>query len=117
MDLWNSAYPVVSSILAYPEGRAALAAVRRGARVGHQQYASAVAKFASHYEDLVTVGVDHALSHAAGAYAEEFSLRGYDAVHLASAQSLGEEEVVMVTWDADLARAASEAGLIIAGTL
>lgn len=71
--------------------------------------------FEERQEDLVTVGVDPVLARSAGRLAEDFGLRGYDAVHLATALELGDEEIVVVTWDRDLARAAERAGLGIGG--
>jgi predicted nucleic acid-binding protein len=43
------------------------------------------------------------------------ALRGYDAVHLATALELGDEEVVLVTWDRDLTRAAERIGMSTSG--
>jgi uncharacterized protein len=65
--------------------------------------------------DLITVGIDSALARRAGEHAEDLGLRGYDAVHLATALELGDKEVVIVTWDRDLARAIERIGLSIAG--
>ena len=115
-ELWGSAYPAASSILAYPEGRAALAAARRLDRLGAVEHRRALADFEALYGDLATVGVDHELAVRAGQFAEDLGLRGYDSVHLATALELGDDEVVMVTWDRDLVRAAEEVGLGIAGT-
>lgn len=114
-ELWGSAYPAASSILSYPEGRAALAAARRRDRLGADQHSRALADFEALYGDLATVGVDHELAVSAGQYAENLGLRGYDSVHLATALELGDDEVVVVTWDRDLARAAEEVGLGVAG--
>lgn len=59
------------------------------------------------------VGVDGQLARQAGELTEEFGLRGYDAVHLASALALG-PETTLVTWDRNLARAAMSSGLGVA---
>lgn len=115
-ELWGSPYPAASSILAYPEGRAALAAARRLDRLGADEHRKALADFEALYGDLATVGVDHELAVRAGRYAEDLGLRGYDSVHLATALELGDDEVVVVTWDRDLARAAEEVGLGVAGS-
>lgn len=64
--------------------------------------------------ELLLIGVDEALARDAGELADELALRGYDAVHLASALALGDEETVLVTWDRDLAGAALDVGLAIA---
>lgn len=114
-ELWSSSYPAASSILAYPEGRAALAAARRLDRLGEESHREALAGFEELYAELVTVGVDQELAVHAGAHAEELGLRGYDAVHLATALELGDDEAVLVTWDRDLAQAAEHVGLGVAG--
>lgn len=114
-ELWGSAHPAASSILAYPEGRAALAAARRLDRLGEEEHRQAFAAFEELYAELATVGVDQELAARAGGYAEDLELRGYDAVHLTTSLELGDEEVVLVTWDRDLAQAAERVGLSIAG--
>lgn len=115
-ELWNSAYSASASILAYPEGRAALAAAHRLDRLGADEHRKALADFEELYADLATVGVDQELAVRAGEYAEDLGLRGYDSVHLATALELGDDEVVVVTWDRDLARATEEVGLGVAGS-
>jgi predicted nucleic acid-binding protein len=114
-ELWGSTHPAASSILTYPEGRAALAAAQRVNRLGKDAHAEALVAFEELYAELVTIGVDQDLARHAGAYAEQLGLRGYDAVHLTTALELGDEEVVLVTWDRDLARAAERVGLGVAG--
>jgi predicted nucleic acid-binding protein len=114
-ELWASAYPAASSILNYPEGRAALASARRQGRLGEDEHAQALGAFEELQAELVTVGMDQNLALRAGEHAEDLGLRGYDAVHLATALELGDEEVVLVTWDRDLARATEQVGLGLAG--
>ncbi|HET8536300.1 MAG TPA: PIN domain-containing protein, partial [Solirubrobacteraceae bacterium] len=62
-------------------------------------------------------GVDEALTRHAGELADARALRGYDAVHLASALALGVEDTIVVTWDRDLSDAAHAAGLAVAPRL
>lgn len=112
-ELWNTSHAVAASMLVYPEGRAALAAARRGGRLRKTDHTRALADFEDLVSDLVLIGVDEPLVRSAGALAEEFELRGYDAVHLATALTLGEDVATLVTWDGDLAEAAIEAGLPI----
>jgi predicted nucleic acid-binding protein len=114
-ELWAGAHPAASSVFSYPEGRAALAAAPRQGRLGEDEHAQALAAFEELQADLITVGVDSGLARRAGKHAEDLGLRGYDAVHLATALELGDEEVVVVTWDRDLARAAERVGLGLAG--
>jgi uncharacterized protein len=114
-ELWRGPYNGASSVLAYPEGKAALAAARRSNRLTQRLYREAVESFERRYEELAAVAVDGELAHDAGALASEFALRGYDAVHLATALSVAEHDVALVSWDRDLCRAASEAGLAVLG--
>lgn len=114
VTLWQSATTASSSRLTYVEARSALArgvATRRlrTARLGH-----AKAKLELLMEQLRLVEPTASVIRAAGQIAEEYGLRAYDAVHLASALSLGDRQVVVATWDADLARAAREVGLAVA---
>ena len=67
--------------------------------------------------ELVIVGVDEALAQRAGELADERALRGYDAVHLASALALGPGDTILVTWDRDLRNAAVDTGLAVAPAL
>jgi predicted nucleic acid-binding protein len=94
-----------------------LAAARRQGRLGEGEHAQALTMFDELQENLITVGVDSDLARRAGLHAEDLGLRGYDAVHLATARELGDEEVVLVTWDRDLAHAAEQVGLGRAGLI
>lgn len=114
-ELWSGSYRGASSVLVYAEGRAALAAARRNNRLSRHGYSEAVENFDRTYEEVVTIGVDEQLTRSAGALASEFALRGYDAVHLATAMSITEQDVALVSWDRDLCVAAVEAGLTVLG--
>lgn len=94
---------------------AALAAAHRGGRLSKRLYGEALTGFDRASEELAVIGVDEQLTRIAGALASEFSLRGYDAVHLATALELAGQDVALVSWDRDLTRAASEAGLAVLG--
>ena len=58
-------------------------------------------------------GIGDELAHRAGELAEEHSLRGYDAVNLASALATGDTATV-ISWDQNLRRGAIESGLAVA---
>ena len=45
------------------------------------------------------------------------ALRGYDAVHLATALAFGAEDTILATWDHDLSSAAGLSGLAVAPAL
>jgi predicted nucleic acid-binding protein len=113
-ELWDRAEMVVSSTLVYPEGRAAIGAAARAGRFVATEEPSAVATFEQLYAELRVLGIDEPLARRAGDLAVEHALRGYDAVHLASALAIDAE--TMVTWDTDLRAAALSSGLAVART-
>jgi uncharacterized protein len=112
-ELWATPQRAASSIVAYPEGRATLAAARRGARLAFAEHTHALEDFESLHGELSLIGVDAQLAREAGELAEKFALRGYDAVHLASALSAG-DAITLVSWDEDLRRAAARSGCALA---
>lgn len=112
-ELWATPLPAMSNILSYPEGRAALAAARRGGRLTAAAHTRAFESFESLYDELSLVGIDVQLAREAGKLAEQSALRGYDAVHLASALSAG-DTVTLVSWDEDLRLAAARNGCALA---
>ena len=114
-ELWASSHRAATSVLAFAEGMAALAAGRRSKRLSKGLHAEALVRFNSAYEQLAAIGVDEQLTRDAGALAEKFALRGYDAVHLASALALAEQNVALVSWDQELCRAGAAAGLPVLG--
>jgi predicted nucleic acid-binding protein len=82
-------------------------------RIDAKVLRSAVRAIDDLYAKLHVIGIDDALAQAAGELAELHGLRGYDAVHLASAISVGDASLVTVTWDRDLADAAVACGYAV----
>ena len=115
IDLWVSSPRVASSMLAFPEGCAALAAASRSGRLDTALYRHSLRSFEETFAQLISIEVDERLALDAGERAASFGLRGADAVHLATALDLADEEVTFVTWDQALADAAASAGLAVAG--
>ena len=109
-ELWDRAESVVSSQLVYPEARAAAAAARRRRRISSTVLRRAVDRIDELCTEVDVIGLDPALAHSAGDLAEAHGLRGYDAVHLATALSVESDSLLLATWDGDLARAAVAAG-------
>jgi predicted nucleic acid-binding protein len=112
-ELWSTHHPAASTILSYPEGRAALAAARRGGRLSTDGHTRARQEYESAQSELLLLGIDGPLARDAGELAEDLQLRGYDAVHLASALALG-ADTTLVSWDQELRRAATQRGCAIA---
>ncbi len=69
--------------------------------------------FEAVHDELLLIGIDEELARRSGDVADQFGLRGYDAVHLACAQALG-EATTLVTWDEDLRQAAADSGFAVA---
>lgn len=109
-ELWDRAESVVSSQLVYPEARAAAAAAHRRRRITSTTLRRAVDRIDELCTEFDVIGLDPDLAHSAGDLAEAHGLRGYDAVHLATALSVESDSMLLATWDGDLAHAAVAAG-------
>ena len=113
-QLWDEAERSVSSLLVRVEARAALARAVRTGRLEVDDLARALDAFERLAEELFLMDVTPGLiDHAAGV-ADQEGLLAYDAVHLASAELLDIEDVVLVTGDRLLADAAGRRGLAAA---
>lgn len=113
-ELWDRADSVVSSQLMYPEARAAVAAAHRVRRITSAVLRRAVDRVDGLCAEVEIIGIDPDLAHTAGDLAEAHGLRGYDAVHLATALTIKVNSLILATWDSDLARAALTAGCSVA---
>jgi predicted nucleic acid-binding protein len=82
-------------------------------RIDTNTLRSAVRAIDDLYAELRVIGIDGALARSAGELAELHGLRGYDAVHLASAISVEDAGLVTVTWDRDLADATVACGYAV----
>lgn len=112
--LFNDAQEIASSLLAYAETRSALARKHRMRQMSEKQLNTSRDEFEADWASFIKVSVDGYLIRVAGDLAERFSLKAYDAIHLASADQI-QREVRSPTWfvcfDAALSRAASSLGL------
>lgn len=108
---WRAADEVVASGLLYPEARAALAAARRGGRLNVKQLGSARDLLEQVWDQLAVVNAGPEILQMAGDLAELEALRGFDAVHLASA--LTAEVDLLVSSDGQMLAAARNRGLAV----
>lgn len=108
---------VVTSMVAYAEVRSALSRVHREGNLDDGQHRNAVSDFDKDWSTFDHVDVLAPLAHHAGELAETHALRGFDAVHLASALYAGEmgDDVVFLGFDTRLINAARNASLPIYG--
>lgn len=112
--LWDGADAVVSSRLAYPEVRAALAAAGRDRRLEAEGVERAGVAWEDYWAATRPVELSAAVTARAGKLASLYALRGADAVHLASALAVGAEELLFAAWDRRLRAGVEAAGIELA---
>lgn len=111
--LWNKADRIAAVRLVYAEGCAALAMAARLGRLDQKALRIAVHELEQLYQQIDLIEISDEIVRRAGLLAEDYSLRGYDAVHLAAAETLDEEEIVLVVGDGPLCKAAEKLGLAV----
>ncbi|CAG7573091.1 hypothetical protein FB554_1235 [Barrientosiimonas humi] len=111
--IWQDADRLVSSALAYVEAAAALAMAQRQLRITSKEREIAWSRFTEIWPDVDIVEVDTQLLVTAAELTSEFSLRGYDAVHCASAKLIDDPDLVVAAGDAQLLDAWSRLGLAV----
>jgi len=102
-----------TSLVTLVEARAGLARRRRASEIPPADYRHAVAELTDDWERYVKIEVSATLVTHAAQLAERHRLRGYDAIHLASAMLLGDQvggEIVFASWDDELDAAAAREG-------
>jgi uncharacterized protein len=113
-ELWDGCDAAVSSRLAYPEVRAALAAAARNHDLAAEDLDAAEQAWSDYWAATRPVELTAAVEQHAGRLAGSYSLRGADAVHLASALAIGDPDLVVAVWDRRLHSGAEAAGLRVA---
>ncbi|BBZ12953.1 type II toxin-antitoxin system VapC family toxin [Mycobacterium branderi] len=108
---WDDADVVVSSRLLYVEAAAALAQARRMRRLTENQHRQARRRLDQMWSEMDIIEVDEQVVIQAAELAHRLSLRGYDAVHCASAEQLDDEDVVAASGDQQLLNAWLEVGM------
>jgi uncharacterized protein len=114
IDLWDGCDAVLASRLAYPEVRAALAALARNHDLDADQLTSAEDAWERYWAAVRSVELTPAVERRAGDLAGQHGLRGADAVHLASALAIGDPDLVVAVWDRRLHAGARAAGTLVA---
>jgi uncharacterized protein len=112
----NRADQVASSLLAYVETRAAFARKKRMRQLSDAELERSKRAFELDWNGFVRLPADLETVRRAGDLAEQFQLRGYDALHLATADLLSREtgaRISFLGFDAALNDAASKLGLTI----
>lgn len=106
--LVGSAEVTGTSLIAYAEARAAFARRFRENAFSSKDHKRLRSRFESDWENFLSIQVTREIVRMAGDLAEKHGLRGFDAVHLASAVTLPEKLAAPVTfscYDARLQKA------------
>ena len=111
--VWEAADRRLSSRLLYPEARAALAAAGRAGRLNHGPLAGARAELERLWGGVEGIEPTTEIAQRAGDLAEERGLRGYDAVHLATAEAAVDPDGVLAAADGQLTAAAEALGIMV----
>lgn len=115
-ELAGNATLVSTSLVAFAEFHAGLARREREGSVGSVEVAIAQEELEHFWNRSTIVPVTESLVRNAAALARTHRLRGFDAVHLASAAVLATalpEEMIMLTADGPLLRAAASEGFSV----
>ncbi|MDR1851692.1 MAG: type II toxin-antitoxin system VapC family toxin [Propionibacteriaceae bacterium] len=100
--LWLECDVRVSTLLIIAEAGAALAQALRMGRLDDAQYEKAVELLGRRAEELDLISVTRKTVDDAAKLAARHALRGYDAVHVASALAVSEEDLVGISGDKQL---------------
>jgi predicted nucleic acid-binding protein len=113
-DLWDNCDAALSSRLAYPEVRAALAAAGRNHDLSISDLEAAERNWEQYWAAVRTVELTAAVERHAGALARTCALRSAGAVHLASALALADPDLIITVWDKRLHAGATGSQLHVA---
>lgn len=107
------AISAVTSTIAYAEARAGLARRFREGDFKEEEYGRATSKLDEQWRGYERLAVSASIARSAGDLAERHALRGFDAVHLASALWFSKkfEDLRFLAFDDQLSLAARDASL------
>jgi predicted nucleic acid-binding protein len=111
-QLVGGATVVATSVVAYAEMRAALARLRREGALTGSKLASAKREFEEQWPAYLALEATDSLCRSAGALADQYGLRGFDSIHLASfaevARRAGPDDTRFSSFDERLNQAAKK---------
>jgi uncharacterized protein len=112
--LWDGCDAALSSRLAYPEVRAALAAAHRSRDMDDDAYLLASEEWEAFWGSIRPVELTATVGRHAGELADRRALRGADAIHLASALAIDSADLIVAVWDRRLHAGAFAENLLVA---
>jgi len=111
---WKSATHIVTSFVAYAETMASMYRKKREANLADTLIRKMADSFQKDWKSFIRVEVNDELNGYIDRVVEGYPLRGFDAIHLASAMVIHEkfpEDFVFACFDEELVRAAKLEGL------
>lgn len=114
--LWNDADDVVTTRLLFAEAAAALAQALRLGRLTEQSHQAAVHILDRMWAEFDIIEVTEDIVRQAARLAHGCALRGYDAVHCASAEQLADDDLIVASGDKKFLEACATLGLATADT-
>jgi uncharacterized protein len=111
---WKSATQIATSFVAYAETMASLYRKKREAHLGDILIKETIDAFQQDWQSFIRVEINDALNRYIDRVVERYPLRGFDAIHLASAVVIHErfpKDFVFSCFDQNLGRAANLEGL------
>lgn len=112
--LWDGSDAPLASRLTFVEASAALAAAERKRDLTGSSAELALNTLDQLWRAVRAIELTDDVRTRAGRLARQRSLRGADAIHLASATVVGDPDLVVAVWDRRLALAAQLSGLAVA---
>lgn len=112
--LWGKSKRIATSTVAFAEALSAFSRRHREGLLSVREYKTTVEKFKSDYAFLILVPIDNALNHTIETIIKNYPLRGFDAIHLASAlvfANLKDNGLKFACFDLNLNKAAIKEGL------
>ncbi len=113
-QLWDDADDVVTTQLLYVESAAALAHAVRCRRISAAREGEALRELDAYWRELSVVEPTDALVRRAAALASSQALRGYDALHCATAEDANERDLIFASGDRKQLKASENLGLYVA---
>jgi predicted nucleic acid-binding protein len=110
---WKSAAQIVTSFVAYAETMASMYRKKREAALANTLIRKIVDSFQKDWESFIRVEVNNELNGYIDRVVKAYPLRGFDAIHLASAMVIHEkfpENFVFACFDEEIVRAAQSEG-------
>lgn len=117
-NLLETVAAVAVSVVAYPEVRAAFARRSREGLFSTVDYQHIKQSFRLDWQRYFVLPTNQEIALAGGDLAEQYGLRGFDTLHLASALWLRghqQRRIVFACWDRHLGRAAEQEGFHLIG--